>query len=332
MDTNLVEQVKERIKSVSTIMWVILLYFVLSWIFVPMFGTAYNMKNILGQVCVLLIAACGQHFAVLNGGVDFSVTSVIALSGVVGASIMSEATGLLAGQWHAVPVALVVMVLIGLVAGVINGLSIITFKMPSFIVTLATQMIGSGLALLYTKSKTIGVFPDSFTKLGTGHVWVISYAFFVAIGFAAICHYILSRTKLGRQIYAIGNNAKAARISGVPIKKTIFEIYVISGLSASLAGIVMIAQMESAAPSFASNMFIDVMTAIIIGGTSPMGGRGKITDTLKGAFFVILLNVSMNLLGVSWFVISIIKGLIILLATTTDIVKKGRLKQLGVRK
>lgn len=327
MGLNLMKQLKDRIKSVSTIMWIILIYLALSIAFVPMFGTAYNIKNLFGQVCVLLIAACGQHFAVLNGGVDFSVTSVIALSGVVGASIMSETTGLLAGQWYSVPVALVAMVLIGVIFGAINGFSIVKFRMPSFIVTLATQMVGYGMALLYTKSRTIGAFPNFFTTLGTGYVWVFPYAFFVALAFAGVCNYILNSTRLGRQIYALGNNAKAARISGVPIEKTIVKIYLISGLSAALAGIIMIAQMESAAPSFASNLFIDVQTAIIIGGTSPLGGSGKITDTIKGAFFVILLNVSMNLLGISWFVISIVKGAIILFAATMDIVKKGRLKR-----
>lgn len=318
------KQALQKLKTTNTIIWFLLAYIILCLAFIPNFGTAYNIRNIFSQVCVLMIVACGQTFAVLNGGVDFSATSVIALSGVVGASIMSTTKGLLANQWYAIPVAVVVMLLIGLVFGVINGFSIITFKMPSFIVTMATQMIGSGLALLYTQSQTIGGLPDAFTKFGTGRIGVFPYAFFFAIAIALLTNFILSRTKLGRQIYAVGNNPKTALISGIPVKKIIFKLYIVSGLCSACGGIVMIAQMESAAPSFASNMFIDFMSAIIIGGTSPAGGSGKITGTVLGAFLIILINISMNLLGIDWYVISIIKGAIVLLAAAMDLAKRSR--------
>lgn len=316
----------EKLKSTNTIVWFLLGYVILCFAFIPNFGTAYNIRNVFSQVCVLLIVGCGQTYAVLNGGVDFSATSIIALSGVVGASIMSTTSGLMANQWYSIPVALIVMLLIGLVFGIVNGLSIVTFKMPSFIVTMATQMIGSGLALLYTQSRTIGGLPDSFTAFGTKSVWVFPYTFFFALLIVLVTQFILNRTKLGRQIYAVGNNPKTALISGIPVKKTIFKLYVISGLCAACGGIVMIAQMESAAPSFASNMFIDFMSAIIIGGTSPLGGSGKISGTLMGAFLIILINISMNLLGVDWYVISIIKGLIVLLAAAMDLAKKARVR------
>lgn len=315
----------EKLKSTNTIVWFLMGYVLLCFSFIPNFSTTYNIRNIFSQVCVLLIVGCGQTFAVLNGGVDFSSTSVIALSGVVGASIMSEgAKGLMPGQWYSIPLAIVVMLLIGLVFGVVNGLSIVTFKMPSFIVTMATQMIGSGLALLYTQSQTIGMLPDAFTRFGTRSVWVFPYTFFMAILIVVITQFILKRTMLGRQIYAVGNNPKTALISGVPVKKTIFKLFVISGLCSACGGIVMIAQMESAAPSFAANMFIDFMSAIIIGGTSPLGGRGTVVGTLLGCFLVILINISMNLLGVDWYVISIIKGGIVLLAASMDLAKKMR--------
>ncbi|MEA5016821.1 MAG: ABC transporter permease [Candidatus Limiplasma sp.] len=316
----------EKLKSTNTIVWFLLGYVLICVSFIPHFSTAYNIRNILRQVCVLLIVGCGQTYAVLNGGVDFSATSVIALSGVVGASLMSASRGILPSAWYTVPVALGAMLLIGLVFGAINGLSIVTFKMPSFIVTMATQMIGSGLALLYTQSQTIGGLPDSFTAFGTGSVGVFPYTFFFALLVALVTHFILSRTKLGRQIYAVGNNPKTALISGIPVKKTIFKLYLISGLCSACGGIVMIAQMESAAPSFASNMFIDFMSAIIIGGASPLGGSGKISGTLLGAFLIILINISMNLLGVDWYVISIIKGLIVLLAAAADLAKKVRVR------
>ena len=313
-----------KLKSTNAIIWFLLVYVLLCFIFVPNFGSAYNIRNVFSQVCVLLIVGCGLTFCFLNGGLDFSVTSVIALSGVIGASIMSDSTGYLKGQPYAVFVAILAMLGVGLCFGLVNGLSIIIFKMPSFIVTMATQMIGYGLALLYTKSVTIALLPESFTKFGTGKIGVIPYAFLFALLVAAVAAFILNRTRLGRQIYAVGTNPKAAEISGISVKKTILKIYIISGLCASLGGIVMIAQMESAAASFAQNMFIDFQSAIIIGGTSPNGGSGKISGTIMGAFLIILINVSMNLLGIDWYVISIIKGVIILIAASAELAKRAR--------
>jgi ribose transport system permease protein len=320
------KKILQEIKKINAIFWILLVYVVICVIFVPKFAATYNVKNILGQVCVLLTVSCGVQFTVLNGGVDFSSTSIIALAGVIGASIMSESGGFLAGEWFAVPAAVIVMFSIGLIFGFVNGLSIIFFKMPSFIVTMSTQMAGAGLALLYTKGKTIGALPSGFTKLGTKYIGVFPYAVFFTGGVVLITHIILSRTRLGRQIYAVGTNPRAARVSGLPIKATIVKMFVISGLCASCASILMVAQMESAAAGFASSMFIDIMASIIIGGTSPSGGRGRIVDTVMGAFLVILITVSMNLLGVRWFVISIVKGVIILFAANVERVRQTRMR------
>ena len=318
------KQVLGKLKSINAILWFLLVYLVLCFLFIPNFRSAYNIRSTLSQVCVILIVGCGLTFCFLNGGLDFSVTSIIALSGVIGASIMSESVGLLKGQWYAVPVAIIAMIGVGLCFGIVNGLSIIMFKMPSFIVTMATQMIGSGLALLYTKSITISLLPESFTKFGTGKIWNIPYTFLFAVLLVFITSFILNKTRLGRQIYAVGTNPKASEISGIPVKKTIFKIYIISSICASLGAIVMIAQMESAAASFANNMFLDFQSAVIIGGTSPNGGSGKISGTFMGAFLIILINVSMNLLGIDWYVISIIKGIIILVAASAELTKNAR--------
>ena len=316
----------EVVKGFNPIFWFLLGYIILCVILIPNFFNPHNVRNILAQISVLVTVACGVHFAVLNGGVDFSATSVIALAGVIGASIMSEAGGALAGTWYAVPVAIVVMLLIGLLFGLINGLSIIVFKMPSFIVTMAMQMIGVGLALLYTRGQTISALPASFTLLGTGRIGIIPFATIFALMVLFIAHNILSRTRLGREIYAIGTNPKTASISGIPVKKTIIKIFVISGLCAACAGIIMIAQMESAAPGFASGMFINIMASIIIGGTSPFGGRGKIMNTFMGVCLITLITVSMNMLGMRWFIINVIKGSIILIAASIDLVWQSKVK------
>lgn len=314
------KKILEKLKAADTIVWFLLIYTVGCFLLVPNFGTAYNIKNILSQVCVALIVACGVTYPVLNGGTDFSVTSIIALSGVVGARIMNQTDGWMAGSPYAVPVAILAMLAIGIVFGTINGLSVVFLKMPSYIVTMATQMIGSGLAIMTTMSRTIGNFPDGFCKFGTGSFFkLIPYTFLFSLGVVIVTHFILRRTRLGREIYVVGTNPQTARISGIDVKKTIFKLYIMSGLCGSLGGIVMIAQMESAAPSFASNMFIDFMSAIIIGGANPGGGRGKITGTLMGAFLIIMINVSLNLLAVDWYVISIIKGVIVLASAAAQL-------------
>jgi ribose/xylose/arabinose/galactoside ABC-type transport system permease subunit len=318
------EKILEKIKGFNTIFWVLLGYIFLCAVFVPNFAAQYTARNIMAQVCVLLTVSCGVQFTVLNGGVDFSSTSVIALAAVVGASIMSETTGVLAGRWYAVPCALAAMLLIGFVFGLVNGFSIIIFKMPSFIVTMATQMVGAGLALYYTKGQTIGGLPQSFTALGTKYAGIFPYAAIFTAIVVIITHVVLSATRLGRQIYAVGTNPKASQISGISVKVTIVKLFIISGLCASCASILMTAQMESAAAGFASTMFIDIMASIIIGGTSPFGGRGRIIDTVMGALLVILITVSMNLLGVKWFVISIIKGFIILIAANAELLRQRR--------
>ena len=318
------EKIKDIFRNVNTIFLVLTGYVILCIVFVPNFATLYTMRNIMSQVCVLLTVACGVQFAVLNGGVDFSSTAVIALAAVVGASIMSETTGYLAGQWYAIPCAVGVMLSIGLIFGLVNGFSIIIFKMPSFNVTMATQMVGAGLALNYTKGQTIGVLPPAFTALGSKSLWIFPYAAIFTAIVVVVTHIILSRTRLGRQIYAVGTNPKTSQISGISVKATIVKLFVISGLCASCASILTVAQMESAAAGFASTMFIDIMASIIIGGTSPFGGRGRIIDTVMGALLVILITVSMNLLEVKWFVISIIKGCIILFAANIELIRQRR--------
>ena len=316
------ERVKKIYESVDAIVWFIVVFVIAALLFVPNFATESNITNIFSQACVLLTVACGVHFSVLNGGVDFSSTSILALTCVVGASIMSTTSGLLAGRWYAIPVALLAMLLIGLIFGVINGFAVTRFKMPSFIVTMATQMIGSGLAVVYTGGSTISGLPDSFTILGNGKIFVIPFALILALLVAVVTHLVCSKTLYGRQLYATGTNPKASVISGVPVKKTIFKIFIFSGVCSAVAGIIMMAQMESGASSYGSTLFIDIMGSIIVGGTSPAGGVGKIPNTVMGAFLIILINVTLNLLNTPYFIITIIKGAIILVAGGVAILKK----------
>lgn len=319
------KQIKKIYESVDAIVWFIVVFLVVVIFAVPNFATVYNMKNILSQSCVLLTVACGVHFAVLNGGVDFSSTSVIALTSVVGASIMSETSGLLAGRWYAVPAAILAMIGIGVVFGAVNGFAVTVLKMPSFIATMATQLIGLGIAVIYSEGKTIGGLPEAFTSFGSGtFAGVIPKVLILAVLVAVITHIVCSRTLYGRRLYSVGTNPKAALISGIPVKKTIFSIFVISGICSAVAGIIMMGQMESGASSYGTTLFNDIMGSIIVGGTSPAGGTGKIPNTVLGAVLIILINIALNLLNTPYFIITMIKGLIILFAASMEVMRKSK--------
>lgn len=294
---------------------------VIAMIIVPNFFSTTNIKNIIVQSSELFVVAAGMTFVVLNGGVDFSTTGVIAFASVIGGSIMSQDPdcGLMVGNQFSIVYAILAMILIGLVVGTFNGLVVVSFKMPSFIVTMAMQIILSGLALWYTKGVTIGLLPKAFTRFGTKtFLKVIPYCTLLMVVVFIICHILLSKTKFGRYVYAVGINQNAALISGVPIKKTIIKMFMISGICSALSSIIVTARMASAASSYGSSMFLDIMTSIIIGGTNPAGGFGTIVGTLVGVFFVVILRTSLNLMGVNYYIISIIKGCVIILVACFD--------------
>lgn len=308
--------------SKRTIVIMIILLFSISALIVPNFFQYGNVENIFIQAASLSVVACGVTFVVLNGGIDFSSTSIIALSSVVGASIISVDRGYMAGNPLSIPVAIMVVLLIGLSFGAINGFAVVVFKMPSFIVTMATMMIGSGMAVYYTKGETINHLPGAFNWIGNGRVLGIPVILFIAVMIVVVLHLHLTKSLFGRQVFAVGTNPKASMISGIQVKNTIFKMFLISGGCASITGILMTSRLQSGAPGLASNMFVDIIASIAIGGTSTKGGSGSIIGTFFGVLFLTTMNNSLNMAGVSWFVIDIIKGLIILTTAIADVVKK----------
>lgn len=313
----------KKLKSIDAIYWFVIVFFILSLIFVPGFANLSALERLLSQGCVLIILACGVHLAVLNGGVDFTSTALLALTTVIGGSIMST-KGPLGGTAGAVALGLFAMILLGLLFGIINGFSITTFKMPSFIVTMATQMVVNGLAVVYTGGSSVTGMPSGFARFGKGSIFIFPYLLIVALVVAVVLHIITTKTIFGRQLYAVGTNHKAALISGISPKKTIFKAYVISGICAGIAGIVELAYMQSGSVNYGSTMFNDIMGSIIVGGASPAGGRGKIFNTVMGALLITMIDNAMNVLGVPYYFITLIKGLIILVAASIDLIRIER--------
>lgn len=299
--------------------YVVAAIFVFGLLFVPRFSTIYNLKNLCLQICDLLIIALGVTFTVLNGGMDFSSTSVLALSSVTGAYIMALSP--IKGTLLSVALALVAMVVIGGIVGAINGISVVKFKMPSFVVTLSMQLIVSGVAIYFTSQITslasIAGLPDSFNLLGGSDIFIVPIL--IAAAIFIFTNWLCEKSIFGRNALMVGANPKASEISGIRVKKTIFFLFVISGAYAGLQSIILTARNQAGISSLGEKVFIDVMASIIIGGTSVFGGKGGAKNTLLGVVFITLIGNIMNLYGFDWYVITLIKGFIIIVAALLDI-------------
>ena len=286
------------------------------WILTPYFLTVSNLLNIAEQTSINAIVAVGMTFVILSGGIDLSVGSIVALSGVVlGAALQS-------GQ--PLPVALVLAAAVGLACGLGNGALVSWGGLPPFIVTLGTMSIARGAALLFTEGRPVSGFDPGFRMLATGRVAFIPAPVIATIVVYAIAHFVLTRTTFGRYVYAIGGNEEATRLSGVAIRFHKTMIYGVSGLMSAIAAIILTARLNSAQPIAGMMYELDAIAATVIGGTSLMGGEGSLGGTLVGALIMGVLRNGLNLLGVSSFLQQIVIGAVIVVAVLLDTILKRR--------
>ncbi len=276
----------------------------------PVFLTGMNIINVVRQSSIYGIMAVGMTFVILTGGIDLSVGSLVAISGVACA-------GMLKAGWSPLPV-FIGTLLVGTLFGLVNGLIINLGKITPFVVTLGMMSIARGLTMIYTNGYPISGFSEGFRKLGGGYVLGIPIPiilFFVSVVLAWL---ILNQTRLGRYTYAIGGNEETVRLSGInaPFFKTI--IYGISGLTAGISSLILTSRLNSAEPIAGNGYEMDVIAAVVIGGTSLMGGRGTIWGTFVGALLIGVINNGMNLLGISAYFQLVVKGLIIIGAVLLD--------------
>lgn len=299
-----------------------LIWFIVAIPFTPGLTSTNNLSNLFSNLLPLLILATGQTIVLITGGIDLSVTSVMALSSVTGALVMSADQGLLGGSAWAVPAGLVAMLLAGALIGLMNGAAITRLGLPPFIVTLTTMIFFSGLAIWMTKSKTIYNLPPAFNAIGKGSLWIIPYALLVTALLVVAAHVLLSRSLPGRWLYACGHNARSAEISGVPVNLTVTLAYVVSGFCAAAAAVLYTGRLETGSPVLGQRLLLDVIGAAVIGGASLFGGRGKIIWTFFGVLFLTLIDNSLNLAGLSHFSIMMVKGGVILLAALLDVLRR----------
>lgn len=277
------------------------------------FLTANNLLNLLLQVTSNALIAFGMTFVILTGGIDLSVGSILALSSALTA-------GLLGSGMH-VTLAILISLILGCILGMMNGLLISYGKLAPFIVTLATMTIFRGATLVYTNGNPITKgLSDTFLFQFLGQGYIVGIPFPVIIMFIVfiVLYVLLHKTAFGKSVYAIGGNEKAAYISGVKLNKVKIIIYSISGIMASISGLIITSRLSSAQPTAGASYEMDAIAAVVLGGTSLSGGKGRILGTLIGALIIGVLNNGLNIIGVSAFWQQVVKGVVILIAVLID--------------
>ena len=282
----------------------------------PHFLTISNLLNVAQQTSINAIVAAGMTFVIVSGGIDLSVGSIVALSGVALGAMLQD------GQ----PVAIAILgaAIVGILCGLINGLLISIGRLPPFIATLGMMSVARGAALLFTEGRPVSGFDEGFRWIATGNIGFIPAPVIVMIALYALAHIVLTRTMFGRYVYAIGGNEEATRLSGVSIAFHKTAIYCVSGLMSAAAAIVLTARLNSAQPIAGMMYELDAIAATVIGGTSLMGGEGSLGGTLVGALIMGVLRNGLNLLGVSSFLQQIVIGGVIVGAVLVDTILKRR--------
>ena len=298
----------------------------------PAFFSLGNGMTVALQVTSIAYLGIGATCVIITGGIDLSVGSILALSGVVAALAVRAGVG--------VPLAMLLGLLTGAACGLVNGLCVTLLRLPPFIATLAMMLVARGLALQITDAKAIGGLGESFAALGNGSLWRvvrigadgfpdvvfpgIPYPVLLMIALALGTGLMLARSRLGRHLYAVGSNVEAARLSGIDVRRVTLFAYVLSGALAGLTGCVLMSRLVTAQPSEGVMYELDAIAAAVIGGTSLTGGIGTVSGTVIGAFVIGILRNGLNMTGVSAFVQQIIIGLVILVTVWIDQLRNRR--------
>ncbi len=289
---------------------------VILWIATPHFLTVSNLTNVAQQSSINAIISIGMTFVILTAGIDLSVGSVLAFVGVVLASVLHANVP----PAIAIPIAL----LVGMMAGAINGVLISWGKLPPFIVTLGMMSVARGGALIFTGGRPISGFTEGFRDISNNDFLFLPVPVWIMIALYVAAHFILTRTRFGRYTYAIGGNESAAYLSGINVRVYKMIVYALSGLTCAIAAILLTSRLNSAQPLAGINYELDAIAATVIGGTSLMGGEGCISGTLVGALIIQVLRNGLNLMEISSNFQNVVIGSVIVIAALMDMYLKSR--------
>jgi putative xylitol transport system permease protein len=283
------------------------------------FLTPRNIVNVLRQSSINGILAIGMTFVILTRGIDLSVGSVVALAGIIAASLATtSSTAMVAGGPYPAFLAIAVGLMVGAGSGAISGIIVSRFAVPAFVATLGMLSAARGLTLLYADGRPVPALTDSFRWIGTGDIYGIPLPVIIFAIVFLVSHWVLGSTRFGRHVYAAGGNPHAAEVSGINVKRVRLYVYIISGALAGLAGMILAARTGSALTQAGIAYELDAIAAVVIGGTSLSGGVGRVTGTLIGALLIGVVNNGLDLLGVESYYQQVIKGLLIVAAVMLD--------------
>jgi ribose transport system permease protein len=289
------------------------------WIATPFFATAANLSNVAEQSAIVGVIAIGMTFVILTGGIDLSVGSLVALAGVV-------IGGALQRGWP-VSGAVGAGLLAGVAAGAVNGLMITRGRLPPFIATLGMMSVARGGALMLSDGRPISGFPDPLRVIATGNLLGVPAPVVLLLALYFVAYLVLTRTVVGRYIYAIGGNEEATVLAGVDVRFHKTVVYAISGLSAAVCAVLLVARLDSAQPIAGIGYELDAIAAVVIGGTSLLGGSGSVIGTLIGALIMSVLRNGLNLLGVSSYLQQVAIGAVIIVAVLIDMALRRRVQR-----
>lgn len=275
------------------------------------FLTPENLLNVLRQVAINGILAIGMTVVCLTGGIDLSVGSIVAFSGII-------AAGLLRDKNYPVIVIVLIALIIGGLLGLYNGYFVAYWNAAPFVVTLSMMTIARGMTYVYSQGRPISNLPTEFLAIGKGSILGIPAPTLILIAVFILAGLMLSKLKFGRYVYAVGGNENAAMVSGINVKKVKLMVYVLSGIACGIAAIILTARVSAGLPQAGESYELDAIAATVIGGTSLSGGRGRLWGTIVGAILLGIVNNGLDLMNVSSFYQQIVKGLIILGAILID--------------
>ncbi len=289
------------------------------WIATPYFATAANLTNVAEQSAIVGVIAIGMTFVILTGGIDLSVGSLVALVGVVIGSALQRGVPVI--------VAIALGLLAGIVAGALNGLMITRGPLPPFIATLGMMSVARGAALMLSDGRPISDFPEGLRALATSDVFGLPAPVVLMLVLYLLAYLVLTRTVFGRYMYAIGGNEEATALAGVNVRLWKSVVYAISGLSAGVCAVLLVARLNSAQPIAGIGYELDAIAAVVIGGTSLLGGSGSVIGTLIGALIMSVLRNGLNLLGVSSYLQQVAIGVVIIAAVLIDMALRRRVQR-----
>lgn len=284
----------------------------------PHFLTADNLLNVSLQVSITAIIAVGMTFVILTNGIDLSVGSLVAFVGVITTSMLTIPLPAAAS----LTVSIAAGLLMGAISGAFAGAVITRFHITPFIVTLAIMTILRGAAFIYTQGRPIWELPAEFTVLGSGRLAGVPVPTVMMVAVYIAAHIVLTRTRFGRHVYAVGGNPEAARLAGIRTERVLVQVYTLCGILTAVSGILLASRLNSGQPNAGLMYELDVIASVVVGGTSLNGGRGSVVGTFIGSMLIGVLRNGLNLLDVESYVQQVVVGVVILLAVMADQWKK----------